>query len=119
MQVECVLDQRGVLPRAAHLAQDALRAGRSVERRPALAQPRTVRERVGERREVDHVIGVQVREHDGVDQLVSVVHAQLGEDAGAAVDQEAKPVAKACEIAGAGAVAVLPRGALAENCESD
>ena len=64
------------------------------------------------------MVGVQVREHDGVDQFVSVVDAQLGEDARAAVDQEAK-LAKACEIPGAGAVAVLPRGALAENCESD
>ena len=69
--------------------------------------PRPVRERVGERDEVEDVVGVQVREDDGVDRGVVREAAQLREDAAAAVDQH--PAALLLhEVAGAGTVDVLP-----------
>jgi hypothetical protein len=53
------------------------------------------------------VVGVQVREHDGVDRGVVREAAQLREDAAAAVDQH--PAALLLhEVAGAGTVDVLP-----------
>jgi hypothetical protein len=55
------------------------------------------------------VVRVQVGDDDRVDLRVVAEPPQLGEDAVAAVDQDGRPVLLD-EVAGAGAVGVLPRG---------
>ena len=95
---------------AAHMPENAASAsggayslGRAEWR--AVAQARRVRD------EVEDVVGVQVADHDRVDVRVVDVAAQLGEHAGAAVEQHGRCAGPACdEVAGAGAVGVLPRG---------
>jgi hypothetical protein len=125
-QVEGVLDQVVVAPSADHPpervarprgnvqlgAGGAVRAGPAVHRHGLLA--RRVGERVGERDEVEEVVRVEVRDHDGVHVHVVDPLAQLAEHAVAAIDHDSRAVLLE-EIARAGAAGVLPGGRLAED----
>ena len=98
--------------RVEHRAVRACRSRPAADRHRLLA--RRVDQRRGERHEVEEVVGVQVREHDGVD--VHVVHppAELAERAVAAVQQQRRG-ALLDQIRAAGAPRVLPRGRLAQD----
>ena len=94
------------------------RARGAVGARPAVDRDRLLARRVGqprgERDEVEDVVGVQVADHHGVDARVVAEAPQLGEDAVAAVQQQAR-VALLDEVAAAGPVGVLPGGGFAQN----
>ena len=75
---------------------------------------RRVGQRVGERHEVEEVVGVQVRDHDRVDVDVVDEAPQLGEHAVAAVEQQVEAVLLD-QVAAAGPVRVLPGRRLAEH----
>jgi hypothetical protein len=96
-------------------ARRVVRAGPAVDRDRLLA--RGVGQARGERHEVEEVIGVQVRDHHGVDVHVVDDRAQLAEDARPAVEQEPHAV-MLDQIAAAGAARVLPRRRLAEHGQS-
>jgi hypothetical protein len=108
-QVEGPLDQVLVAPRAHHAAEAVTRAGRRVERRAGRLGPavRPVGQRVGERHEVEEVVGVQVRDDHRVHRGVVGEPAQLAEHAVAAVDEQAAAFVLH-QVTGAGAVGVLP-----------
>ncbi len=118
-QAERVLDQVLVAPGADDATEAVTGAGRGMQLRaggmrgagPAVdghgLLARRVGERVGERDEVEEVIGVQVRDDDRVDVHVVDEPAQLREDAVAAVEQQAEALFLD-QISGAGAVDVLP-----------
>ena len=95
-----------------------LGAGRVVGARPAADRhgllARRVGQRVGERDEVEEVVGVQVRDDDRVDVDVVDEAPQLGEDAVAAVEQQVEAVLLD-EVAAAGTIRVLPGRRLAEH----
>ena len=110
------LDQVVVAPGADDLAPALDRARRRVQHRRRLAVPRPVGQRVGVGDEVDEVIRVQVADHDHVDGVVVHHRAQLREHAAAAVQQQAQAVLLD-EVAGTGAVGILPTGRLAEDRE--
>ena len=92
---------RSSSPGADDPAERLARARRRVQPRPAGVGARPaardrllagrVGQRVGERDEIEEVVGVQVRDHDGVDVDVVDEAAQLGEHAVAAVEQQAEP----------------------------
>ena len=88
--------------------------GGAISRGGAAALARPVAQPGGERHEIEDVIGVQVRDHDRVDRGVVHVPAQLGEHPRPAVEQH-DLAATLDEVAGAGAVGVLPGGGLPEN----
>jgi hypothetical protein len=73
-----------------------------------------VGQRVGERDEVEEVVGVQVRDDDRIDVGVVAEAPQLGEDAVAAVEEQARPVLLD-EVPAAGADGVLPGRRLAQD----
>src|SRR4051812_45450435 len=126
LEGERILDQVLVAPRAddapVRLARasrrDQARAGGAVDARPAVDRhgllARRVRERVAERDEVEEVVGVQVRDDDGVHARVVAETAQLAEHAVAAVDHDADAVLLD-HVARAGAPRVLPRRRLPQN----
>ena len=127
-EVEGVLDQVVVAPGADHAPERVARAGRGVQHRPRRvvgARPgvhrhgllaRRVGQRVRVRDEVQEVVRVQMRDHDGVH--VHVVHllAELREHAVAAVEQHARAVVFH-QIARACPSRVLPGRRLAQHRE--
>jgi hypothetical protein len=128
-EVERVLDQVVVAPAADHAAERLLGArgrvqlgpGRVVRAGPAVhghrLLARRVRERVRVRDQVEEVVGVQVRDDDGVHVDVVDPLAQLAEHAVAAVEQHRRlPLLK--QIPRTGAPGVLPGGRLAQDRQS-
>ena len=101
-QVERALDQVLAAPRPDDAAERVARAGRRVQRGRRASVPasgdrhrllaRRVGQRVGERDEVEEVVGVQVGEDHRVDVDVVDEAAQLGEHPVAAVEQHADAV---------------------------
>ena len=97
--------------------QHSQRARRRVQHRRRRPAARAVGERVRVRDEVEEVVRVQVRDHHHVDVVVVHGRAELREHAAAAVEQQPHP-GLLDEVAGAGAVGVLPAGRLAEDREA-
>jgi len=128
-QVERVVDQVVVAPRPYHASEHVARTGGGVQHgprgavgaRPALHRhrllARRIGQRVGERHEVEEVIGVHVRDHHRIDVAVVAKAAQLGEDAVAAVHQQRDAVLLD-QVAAAGTVGVLPGRTLSKHCDA-
>ena len=97
-----------------HAREGLQGAGRRDQPRRRGPFARPVAQAGREGHEIEDVIGVQVRDHDRVDRGVVRMAAQLGEHPRPAVEQH-DLAATLDEVAGAGAVGVLPGGGLPED----